>query len=149
MSTATTVSIEKVLNKQVANFGVLYMKLHNYHWYVKGPHFFTLHVKFEELYNEVTLHFDAVAERLLTIQGKPVATMKEMLQDSSIKEASGKEKAEEMVSQLIDDFNTVNKELQEGMEAAEEAGDESTSDLLLGIQASLEKHVWMLKSFVQ
>ncbi|GAA4833720.1 Dps family protein [Paenibacillus vulneris] len=149
MSTATTVSIEKVLNKQVANFGVLYMKLHNYHWYVKGPHFFTLHVKFEELYNEVTLHFDAVAERLLTIQGKPVATMKEMLQDSSIKEASGKEKAEEMVSQLIEDFNTVNKELQEGMEAAEEAGDESTSDLLLGIQASLEKHVWMLKSFVQ
>ncbi|MBE1443601.1 Dps family protein [Paenibacillus sp. OAS669] len=149
MSTATTVSIEKVLNKQVANFGVLYMKLHNYHWYVKGPHFFTLHAKFEELYNEVTLHFDAVAERLLTIQGKPVATMKEMLQDSSIKEASGKEKAEEMVSQLIEDFNTVNKELQEGMEAAEEAGDESTSDLLLGIQASLEKHVWMLKSFAQ
>ncbi|WP_282938330.1 DNA starvation/stationary phase protection protein [Paenibacillus sp. RC67] len=149
MSTATAVSIEKALNKQVANFGVLYMKIHNYHWYVKGPHFFTLHVKFEELYNEVTLHFDAIAERLLTLQGKPVATMKQMLEDSSIKEASGKEKAEDMVRQLISDFNTVNKELQEGMEAAEEVGDESTSDLLLGVQASLEKHVWMLRSFVE
>ncbi|WP_051620915.1 Dps family protein [Paenibacillus sp. UNC451MF] len=149
MSTATAVSIEKALNKQVANFGVLYMKIHNYHWYVKGPHFFTLHVKFEELYNEITLHFDAIAERLLTIQGKPVATMQQMLQDASIKEATGKEKAEDMVRQLINDFNTVNKELQEGMEAAEEAGDESTSDLLLGVQASLEKHVWMLRSFIE
>lgn len=149
MSTATAVSIEKALNKQVANFGVLYIKIHNYHWYVKGPHFFTLHVKFEELYNEVTLHFDAIAERLLTLQGKPVATMKQMLEEASIKEASGKEKAEDMVRQLIQDFNTVNKELQEGMEAAEKAGDESTSDLLLGVQASLEKHVWMLRSFIE
>ncbi|HEY2420731.1 MAG TPA: ferritin-like domain-containing protein, partial [Neobacillus sp.] len=41
-----------VLNKQIANWTVLYVKLHNYHWYVKGGQFFTLHVKFEEFYNE-------------------------------------------------------------------------------------------------
>ncbi len=45
------------LNTQVANFSVLYMKLHNYHWYVKGENFFTLHVKFEELYTEAALSF--------------------------------------------------------------------------------------------
>ncbi|UQZ84803.1 General stress protein 20U [Paenibacillus konkukensis] len=148
MATATTVSVEKVLNKQVANFGVLYIKLHNYHWYVKGQQFFTLHVKFEELYDEATLHLDAIAERLLTLGGSPVATMQQMVQEASIKEAVGREKAEEMVRHLIEDFNTINKELQEGMEAAEQSGDESTSDMLLGIKSSLEKHTWMLKSFL-
>ncbi|MCS7459538.1 DNA starvation/stationary phase protection protein [Paenibacillus doosanensis] len=148
MATATTVSVEKVLNKQVANFGVLYIKLHNYHWYVKGQQFFTLHVKFEELYDEATLHLDAIAERLLTLGGSPVATMQQMVQEASIKEAAGREKAEEMVRHLIEDFNTINKELQEGMEAAEQSGDESTSDMLLGIKSSLEKHTWMLKSFL-
>lgn len=149
MSTATaTASIEKVLNKQVANFGVLYIKLHNYHWYVKGQQFFTLHAKFEELYNEATLHLDAIAERLLTLQGKPVATMQQMLQDASVKEASGKEKAEDMVRTLVDDFSKLIEELKDGMEVAEKAGDETTGDMLLAIHGSLEKHVWMLKSFL-
>ena len=32
MSTKT--NVVEVLNKQVANWNVLYVKLHNYHWYV-------------------------------------------------------------------------------------------------------------------
>lgn len=140
--------LDKVLNEQVANFGVLYIKLHNFHWFVKGSQFFTLHLKFEELYNEATLHFDAVAERLLTLGGQPVATMKEMLSLSSIKEADGSEKAEAMVATLVEDFNLVIRQLKEGMEIAEKAGDETTGDMLLAIHASLEKHVWMLNSFL-
>lgn len=44
--------LHSVLNKQIANWNVLFVKLHNYQWYVKGDQFFTLHAKFEELYNE-------------------------------------------------------------------------------------------------
>ncbi|EFU83065.1 Dps family protein [Staphylococcus lugdunensis M23590] len=46
--------VVKELNQQVANWTVAYTKLHNFHWYVKGPNFFSLHVKFEELYNEAS-----------------------------------------------------------------------------------------------
>jgi starvation-inducible DNA-binding protein len=63
-----------IVNKQIANWSVLYIKLHNYHWYVKGPQFFTLHEKFEQLYNEAALHIDELAERLLALGGAPVAT---------------------------------------------------------------------------
>ena len=45
-------TVEQMINLQIANWNVLYTKLHRFHWYVKGPHFFTLHVKFEELYEE-------------------------------------------------------------------------------------------------
>ena len=32
--------VVKELNQQVANWTVAYTKLHNFHWYVKGPNFF-------------------------------------------------------------------------------------------------------------
>ncbi|MGD6833490.1 Dps family protein [Sutcliffiella halmapala] len=136
------------VNKQVANWSVLFTKLHNYHWYVKGPEFFTLHEKFEELYNEAATHIDELAERLLAIEGKPVGTMKEILEISTIHEAEGGESAEQMVKNIASDFSTLIVELKEGMEIADGAGDETTGDMLLAIHQSVEKHNWMLHAFL-
>ncbi|WP_433752337.1 Dps family protein [Paenibacillus amylolyticus] len=141
-------SVEQVLNRQVANLNVLYVKIHNYHWYVKGPNFFTLHVKFEEFYNEVTVQMDEIAERILTLKGSPAATMKEYLELSSIQEAAGGEDAKTMVQNLIEDFATLSNEYQEGIDVAEAAEDQPTSDMLTGFKADLEKHMWMLRSFL-
>ncbi|MGZ4160655.1 MAG: Dps family protein [Neobacillus sp.] len=137
-----------VLNKQIANWSVLYMKLHNYHWNVKGSQFFTLHVKFEEFYNEAGIHVDVIAERLLAIGGNPVATMKECLEIASVDEANGQETANEMVQSLINDFSLITGELREGMSMAAKMNDETTGDMLLAIHSGLEKHIWMLTAFL-
>lgn len=137
-----------ILNKQIANWSVLFIKLHNYHWYVKGNQFFTLHTKFEEFYNEASLHIDELAERLLAIGGEPVATMKDCLAMASVQEANGNETAEEMVQSISSDFSMLVGELKEGMSIAEQANDEITGDMLLAIHSSLEKHVWMLKAYL-
>jgi starvation-inducible DNA-binding protein len=147
MTTKTTQSVQQLLNRQIANWSVLYVKLHNYHWYVKGSQFFTLHVKFQEFYEEAALHVDEIAERLLAVKGQPISKMNDFLEESTIKEASGKETAEQMVDQLIKDFSSIIEELKEGMEVAQEAGDETTADMLLAIHTKLEKHVWMLSAF--
>ncbi|WP_339223543.1 Dps family protein [Paenibacillus sp. FSL H8-0332] len=143
-----TSSLEQVLNRQVANLNVLYVKVHNYHWYVKGEQFFALHVKFEELYDDITLKMDEVAERLLSIKGSPAATMKEYLELSTIQEATGKEDARGMVQALIEDFATVAEELTEGIELAEEISDQPTADLFIKIRTDLEKNQWMLRAFL-
>lgn len=140
--------LKQVVNKQIANWTVLYIKLHNFHWFVKGQQFFTLHTKFEELYTEAALHIDELAERLLALDGKPVATMKGALELASVKEAIGSETAEQMVQSIVDDFTVLIGELKEGMTLAGEVDDETTGDMLLAIHSSLEKHVWMLKSFL-
>ncbi|WP_442598975.1 Dps family protein [Neobacillus sp. D3-1R] len=140
--------LSSMINKQIANWSVLFIKLHNYHWYVKGNQFFTLHTKFEEFYNESSLHIDELAERLLAIGGQPVATMKECLAMASVHEASGTESAEEMVQAISSDFSLLIGELIEGMSIAENENDEITGDMLLAIHSSLEKHVWMLKAFL-
>lgn len=141
-------TLTDVLNKQIANWSVLYIKLHNYHWYVKGQQFFTLHTKFEEFYSEAALHIDELAERLLALGGKPVATMTGCLQAASVKEADGNETADQMVQSTVDDFNQIIGELKQGMELAESVHDEITGDMFLAIHSSLEKHVWMLNSFL-
>lgn len=137
-----------VLNKQVADWNVLFVKLHNYHWYVKGESFFTLHTKFEEFYNEAALHIDEIAERILALQSEPVASMKEYLEISSLQEATGKEDAKEMVQSIIDDFAAMIEELKAGVEVAQEANDETTAGMLTDIHTDLEKHVWMLTAFL-
>ncbi|MBH0231294.1 Dps family protein [Halobacillus yeomjeoni] len=135
------------LNQQLANWNILYTKLHNYHWYVKGPEFFTLHEKFEEYYTEAGTYIDEIAERILTIEGKPLATMKEYLEASTIEEATGQEDAKDMVDQLVKDFQTVVKNAKHIIETAEDDHDQPTADLFIGIKTSLEQHIWMLKAF--
>ncbi|WP_270166053.1 Dps family protein [Paenibacillus sp. SYP-B4298] len=139
--------VQDVLNRQIASWSVLYVKLHHYHWYVSGPQFFTLHAKFQELYEEAALHVDELAERLLALGGKPLARMSDYLEASSVQEARPDENAIQMVDTLISDYTTLITELKEGMSAAQELNDETTADLLLAIHTGLEKHVWMLKAF--
>ncbi len=144
MSTA----LIKEMNVQVSSWSVVYTKLHNYHWYVKGHQFFTLHAKFEELYNEATMHMDEIAERILTLGGDPVATLKEHLEQSVVKEALGNEKADKMVSTIVSDFDEIMKSLKKGMEEAAKDGDDMTEDLLNATYQSVEKHQWMLNAFL-
>jgi starvation-inducible DNA-binding protein len=74
--------------------------------------------------------------------------MKEILEISTINEAEGKETAEQMVQSIANDFSTLIDELKEGMEIADQAGDETTGDMLLAIHQSVEKHNWMLHAFL-
>lgn len=136
------------MNLILADLQVFYMKLHHFHWFVKGPHFFTLHEKFEELYEEVTGHSDDVAERLLQKGETPISTLKESLELASIKEATSKGTDREMVTEIVQDLESINKNLLETIEIASDSGDEVTVDLLLGISSSFEKHIWMYKVFL-
>ncbi|WP_379132312.1 Dps family protein [Paenibacillus sp. sgz500958] len=140
--------LHAALNRQTANWTVLGVKLHHYHWYVGGTHFFTLHTKFEELYNEAAGYVDELAERLLAIGGRPASTMKEYLALSEIQEGRGGEDAKEMVGQLVKDFALVAEELKAAIAQAEELSDQPTADLLIGIRSSVEKHSWMLNAYL-
>lgn len=140
--------LQAALNLQTANWTVLGVKLHHYHWYVSGTQFFTLHVKFEELYNEAAGYVDALAERLLAIGGQPASTMKQYLSLSAIEEGQGGEDAKAMVGQLIKDFTMIAGELKAAITQAEELSDQPTADLLIGIRTSVEKHAWMLNAYL-
>lgn len=144
------VEVQELLNDLVATFGVFNIKLYQHHFYVKGPHFFTLHEKFEELYDGVTEQFDELAEHLIAIGGKPYATLGEFLEHSSVKEApyDGKETAEEMVASTVSDYRMINEKLQKGIVLTGKAGYDPTQDLLVGYKTGVEKTIWMLQAYL-
>lgn len=136
------------LNQELSNYFVLYVKLHRYHWFIQGRHFFTLHEKFEEMYEMVASDLDEIAERILAIDGKPLATMSKYLKEATLTEANADDKENEIINQLIRDYQQIIGEIKEsGLSLAEEQQDEPTADLLITIQGKLEKYVWMLNSY--
>ncbi|SDC32341.1 starvation-inducible DNA-binding protein [Pelagirhabdus alkalitolerans] len=147
---AESTALQDHLNKLVATHGVLFTKLHQHHWFVKGPNFFTLHEKFEELYDEVNEHFDEFAERLLTIGGEPFSTLQEFLDNSSVKEVPYTKdvKQVDMVKSVLEDFGTLAEDLAKGIELAGEAEDDITEDMFIGYKTEVEKHMWMLEAYL-
>lgn len=138
------------INKLVANQGVLFVKLHQYHWYVQGPHFFTLHEKFEELYDESNENYDVFAERLIAMGEKPYSTLGEYLEHASITEQPYVEKlsAETMVSNLVADYLTIKNIAIEGIELAGKSDDYVTEGMLIDYVESIDKNVWMLQAYL-
>lgn len=141
-------TIVTALNKVLADYQVLYMKLRNYHWNVDGPQFFKLHEKFEELYNETADKVDEVAERILSVGGRPLSTLRESLEVSSLQEDPQPGDANDMVSKLIADYQGINQKLVSLIDEAEKAGDRATANLLDGFNDEQEKTLWMLRAYL-
>lgn len=136
------------LNQYLANQQVMYIKLHNLHWYVGGHGFFTLHAKLEELYNQAASIMDEVAERLLALEASPVANLKATLNLATVKELEDTPiSADHAVEKLIADVEYWIKDTKEIISLAEDAGDGPTADQFTGYLTEYQKLMWMLKAY--
>lgn len=142
--------VKDYLNKVVASQGLFYIRLHQFHWYVKGPHFFTLHEEFEELYDQTTADLDEVAERLLTIGGEPYSTLKEFIEYSILEENVEDRKLSEddMVQAVIKDLETLSKAYHEGAKLTDEHEDFVSNDMLIALKEEADKRIWMFKAYL-
>ncbi|TOY77629.1 DNA starvation/stationary phase protection protein [Burkholderia pseudomallei] len=136
------------LSRLLADTYTLYLKTHNFHWNVTGPMFNTLHLMFEEQYNELWLAVDLVAERIRTLGVVGPGTYREFAKLSSIPEADGVPAAEEMVRQLVEGHEAVVRTARAIFPDADAASDEPTADLLTQRLQTHEKTAWMLRSLL-
>lgn len=141
--------ISEGLARVLADTYTLYLKTHNFHWNVTGPMFQTLHVMFEEQYTELAAAVDEIAERIRALGYSAPATYSEFNRLTSIPETPGVPKAEDMIRLLVEGNEAVVKTVRKSFPAAEEAGDESTADLLVDRMRVHEKTAWMLRSLLQ
>ncbi|MEM9265876.1 MAG: Dps family protein [Cyanobacteria bacterium P01_F01_bin.13] len=142
-------AISEGLSRMLADTYTLYLKTHNFHWNVTGPMFQTLHLMFEEQYNELALAVDAIAERIRALGFPAPGTYSEYAKLSSISETEGVPKAEEMIALLVEGQETVARTAREVFAVADEANDEPTADLLTQRLQIHEKNAWMLRSLLQ
>jgi starvation-inducible DNA-binding protein len=137
-----------LLNDYLANYHIHYQKLRGCHWNIKGSNFFTLHVKFEELYTEAQTTIDEIAERVLTLGKPPHSRFADYINESSIQEIDTiGMKDMEMIDAILDDMSKLIELERELLDATEQAGDEGTNDMVNRFMQFKEKNTWMLRSF--
>ncbi len=142
-------AIAQSLSRLLADEYTLYLKTHNFHWNVTGPMFNTLHLMFEQHYNEAALAVDLVAERIRALGFPAPGTYEQFAKLSSIPEQRGVPKAMEMVRLLVKGHEACARTARDGFPIAEEAGDQPTCDLLTQRMQLHEKTAWMLRSLLE
>lgn len=136
----------KNLNTFLSDLAVFYRKLQNYHWNIKGPHFFTLHEKLENYYDEINEQIDIVAEHILMLGYEPLGTMKDYLATTSIKEAKNEKVNDSVVIEnLVEDFTILLQEANKIKKLADNKEAYATSSLIDNNISEYMKNLWMLK----
>jgi starvation-inducible DNA-binding protein len=135
------------LNALLASYQVHYQNLRGCHWNITGPTFFELHAKFEELYTKAQTFIDELAERILTLEGRPLHTYSAYLKESAIKEQRDLTKARETVACVMADMSTLIALQRDALDLAGEAGDEASATLLGDNITAMEKDLWMLRAY--
>ena len=132
----------------LADTYTLYLKTHNYHWNVTGPMFQTLHLMFEQQYNELALAVDLIAERIRALGSPAPGSYREFGELSSIPEDTDSPDATEMIRRLVAGQESVVRTARRVFPVVDRAHDEPTADLLTQRMQVHEKTAWMLRSLL-
>ena len=141
-------NIAEKLNILLANYSVFYQNTRGAHWNIKGDQFFVLHPKFEELYDNLVLKIDEIAERILTLGHVPNHNYSDYLKVSTIKESKEVHNSKKCVEDILNSFKVVIDLQRELLEITDKANDEGTNALMSGYITEQEKDVWMYNAYL-
>lgn len=144
-----TEQIADDLNILLSSFQVYYQNLRGIHWNIRGKRFFDLHVKFEELYNDAQLKIDLIAERVLTIGGKPLHTFQDYIDNNKIKVGKNISVDEEAVHLIVTSLSELLKIERELLTKSADANDEGTNSMMSDFIKEQEKTIWMMKAWLE
>lgn len=137
------------LNELLANYSIFYQNVRGFHWNIKGEKFFELHLKFEELYNDLFLKIDEVAERILTLGYAPEHSFYQYAKIASIKESKKVSDGLEAVEQIVEAYKTIIIFQRKILQLSASALDEGTNALMSDYIRLQEKQVWMYSAFLK
>lgn len=137
------------LNTLLSNFQVYYQNLRGIHWNIRGKRFFELHVKFEELYNDAQLKVDMIAERILTIGGKPLHTFEDYIKNNSLQVGKNISEDNKAVQLIVDSLSDLLKMEREILNKTDEIGDEGTNSMMSDFISEQEKTIWMMNAWLE
>lgn len=140
--------LAKDLNELLANFQVYYQNLRSVHWNIKGPNFFALHTKFEELYTESQVQIDDIAERILTLGETPLHTYQDYLDVAKVKVAKNIHKDTDAVNMVLDSLKEIIVIERRLLDKSSEVEDEGTNSMIGDFVSGQEKTAWMLNSWL-
>ncbi|RLD25722.1 MAG: DNA starvation/stationary phase protection protein [Bacteroidetes bacterium] len=140
--------LSSILNDLLANYTIFYQNVRGYHWNVKGDKFFELHLKFEELYNDLFLKIDEIAERILTLGFTPDHRSSKYLETALIKETSEVNDGKIAVENILSSFHELILKQRTILTLSADINDEGTNSMMSDYIREQEKLVWMYSAFL-
>jgi starvation-inducible DNA-binding protein len=136
------------LSDLLANYSTFYQNTRGFHWNIKGDKFFELHQKFQDLYNDLLVKIDDIAERILTLGYVPDHRYTQYVQQAEIKESAQIADGYKAVEHILDAFRILLTKQRRLQQLAADATDEGTSALMSDYIREQEKAVWMYSAFL-
>jgi len=143
-----SIELAQKLNDLLANYSIFYQNVRGYHWNVKGQKFFELHLKFEELYNDLFIKIDEIAERILTLGSVPEHRFSEYLKSSTIKQSDEGADGMKAVQEVLDALELFLIKQREILDLSGNINDEGTNAQMSDYIREQEKLVWMYGAFL-
>lgn len=140
--------LAKELLHLLADYSVFYQNVRGYHWNIRGPQFFELHTKFEELYSGLVIKIDDVAERILTLGGRPDHRYSSYTILTEIKESEVLDNGDAAVADILSTLGAILQRQRMILSEASQLGDEGTAALMGDYIREQEKLVWMYSAFL-
>lgn len=137
------------LNVLLSNYQIYYQSLRGLHWNIRGRRFFDLHVKFEELYNDSQLKIDLIAERVLTLGGRPLHTFEDYIKFNQLpvgKNISNDVAGIELIVSSLSQLLKIEREI---LNKASEINDEGTNSMMSDFIVEQEKTIWMMNAWLE
>ncbi len=154
----TKIDIEKgkreaivgILNSRLADAIDLKSQAKQAHWNVKGTNFIALHELFDQVATDVERHIDDIAERITTLGGTAIGTVRTAAQNSTLSEypleiTDGADHVDAL-STALSDFG---KKVRSAIDETDELGDANSVDLFTGISRSIDKFLWFVEAHQQ
>ncbi len=142
--------IVAILNQRLADAADLKSQAKQAHWNVKGMNFIALHELFDQVATELDTHVDDLAERVTTLGGTAMGTVRLAAANSTLAEypheiTDGPAHVDAL-SNALSDFG---KKIRSDIDATDDLGDADTADLFTGISRAIDKLLWFVEAHLQ
>jgi starvation-inducible DNA-binding protein len=139
-----------LLNSRLADASDLKSQAKQAHWNVKGMSFIALHELFDGVATAVDGHVDLIAERITTLGGTAMGTVRLAAQNSGLSEypheiTDGASHVDALSTALADFGKLVRK----GIDEAADLEDQDTADIFTEISREIDKQLWFVEAHIQ
>lgn len=137
------------LNVLLSSYQIYYQSLRGLHWNIRGRRFFDLHLKFEELYNDSQLKIDLIAERVLTLGGRPLHTFEDYIKFNQLPVGKNISNDVAGIELIVNSLSQLLKIERDILCKASEINDEGTNSMMSDFIVEQEKTIWMMNAWLE
>ena len=135
----------ELLNARLAQGIDLRLAVKQAHWNLRGKGYIGVHELLDEVSARLGEGTDMIAERVAIMGGFARGTTQVVAENTDLEPYPVElTPIEDHIKALVQRFQHYGKSLREGIDAADEAGDEDAADLLTEVSRMVEKDTWFI-----